>query len=343
MYEVIKNAEQYGLNRVYLNSREFVDTIESLIAKKDSLKVSELIKQTLTKTGYTKALELENTIEAENRIANLDEFLTVAIEFEDESADNALSDFLEGITLSSDIDNADEEVDSVTLMTLHSAKGLEFPVVFLVGMEEGIFPGHQSMQEPKELEEERRLCYVGITRAKENLFLTCAKQRTVFGSTSCNMTSRFLNEIPAELLDGADEALGGKSKKHIFEQEQYPDSKYTWTYGKGNANSSIKTYKVGSQEQIGVAAKGNTTNSSGYAFKKTAESFLNSLNKVGNSTNKNVDLTQYKEGTRVYHKKFGEGIISCVEAEGDDLKVDINFEKFGHKRLMAKFAGLEII
>ena len=166
-------------------------------------------------TSFGMFVELENTVEAENRIANLEEFLTVAIEFEDESADNSLSDFLEGITLSSDLDNADEEVDSVTLMTLHSAKGLEFPVVFLVGMEEGIFPGYQSMQEPQELEEERRLCYVGVTRAKENLFLTCAKQRTVFGSTSCNMTSRFLNEIPAELLDGAEEALSGRSKKHI--------------------------------------------------------------------------------------------------------------------------------
>ena len=343
MYEVIKNADQYGLNRVYLNSREFVDSIESLIAKKDSLKVSDLIKQALSKTGYTKALELENTVEAENRIANLEEFLTVAIEFEEESADNSLSDFLEGITLSSDLDNADEEVDSVTLMTLHSAKGLEFPVVFLIGMEEGIFPGYQSMQDPQELEEERRLCYVGVTRAKENLFLTCAKQRTVFGSTSCNMTSRFLNEIPAELLDGADEALGGKSKKHIFEKDQYEDSKYTWTYGNSSLNSSIKTYKVGNMEPVGVAAKGNSTVPNGFAFKKTAESFLNSLNKVGSSTNKNVDLTQYKEGARVYHKKFGEGIINCVEAEGDDLKVDISFDKFGHKRLMAKFAGLEII
>ena len=343
MYEVIKNAEQYGLNRVYLNSREFIDTMESLIAKKDSLKVSDLIKQTLSKTGYTKALELENTIEAENRIANLDEFLTVAMEFEEESVENSLSDFLEGITLSSDLDNTEDEGDSVTLMTLHSAKGLEFPVVFLVGMEEGIFPGHQAIQEPKELEEERRLCYVGVTRAKENLFLTCAKQRTVFGSTSCNSTSRFLNEIPAELLDGAEEALGGRSKKHIFDNGEYPDSKYTWTYGNGSVNSSIKTYKIGNFETSGVAAKNTTPGEIGYTFKKTAESFLNSLNKVGSTTNKDIDLTQYKEGTRVYHKKFGEGTINLVEAEGDDLKVDINFEKFGHKRLMAKFAGLEII
>ena len=228
-------------------------------------------------------------------------------------------------------------------MTLHSAKGLEFPVVFLIGMEEGIFPGYQSMQEPKELEEERRLCYVGITRAKENLFLTCAKQRTVFGSTSCNMTSRFLNEIPAELLDGAEEALGGRSKKHIFDKNEFQDSKYSWTYGKGSVNSSIKTYKIGNMEPVAAAAQVNTPSSNGYAFKKTAESFLSSLNKMGSGTSKNIDLTQYKEGTRVYHKKFGEGIINEVEAEGDDLKVDISFDKFGHKRLMAKFAGLEII
>jgi len=158
MYEIIKNAEQYGLNRVYLNSREFVNCIEELKAKKEELPISELIKQTLKKSGYTKALENEKTIEAENRIENLDEFLTVAIEFEEQEAENTLSAFLEGITLSSDIDNLEEDEDYVTLMTLHSAKGLEFPVVFLVGMEEGIFPGYKSISEPTELEEERRLC-----------------------------------------------------------------------------------------------------------------------------------------------------------------------------------------
>ena len=216
MYEIIKNAEQYGLNRVFLNSREFVNAIEELRAKKDDIKISDLIKETLKKSGYTQALENENTIEAENRIENLDEFLTVAIEFEDESADNKLSDFLEGITLSSDIDNMEETEETVTLMTLHSAKGLEFPVVFLVGMEEGIFPGYKSIGEPKELEEERRLCYVGITRAKEHLFLTCSKQRTIFGSTSCNQVSRFLREIPSDLLDGYDDALGEKQDKRVI-------------------------------------------------------------------------------------------------------------------------------
>ena len=331
MYEIIKNADQYGLNRVFVNSREFISVMEELRAKKDDLVISELIKQTLNKTGYTKALEDENTIEAENRIENLEEFLTVAMEFEEESADNGLSEFLEGITLSSDIDNMEDTEDTVTLMTLHSAKGLEFPAVFLVGMEEGIFPGYKSISEPKDLEEERRLCYVGITRAKQHLFLTCSKQRTIFGSTSCNPVSRFLKEIPADLLDGYEEAIGDNSK----EDNEFGDSKYSWTYGSKNAGT-IKSYKLEKQEPV-MAAK--TNNESGYLF-RTAESFLNSLKKpVG----QDVDLSKYGEGVRVFHKKFGEGTIQSAEPEGDDLKVDIQFDKVGHKRLMAKFAKLEVI
>ena len=332
MYEIIKDAEQYGLNRVYLNSREFINCIEELKAKKDELTISELIKLTLKKSGYTKALENENTVEAENRIENLDEFLTVAIEFEEEEAENSLSTFLEGITLSSDIDDLEEGEEYVTLMTLHSAKGLEFPVVFLVGMEEGIFPGYKSISEPKELEEERRLCYVGITRAKENLFLTCSKQRTIFGSTSYNPVSRFLNEIPQELLEGYDEAFGETKNK----EQMFKDSQYTWSYGSRN-NGNIKTYKIEEQKAT-VAASSNNTNN-GFMF-RTAESFLNNLSKKSTS---NIDLSKYKSGVKVFHKKFGEGIINQVEPEGEDLKVDIDFNKVGHKRLMAKFANLEII
>ena len=334
MYEIIKNAEQYGLNRVYLNSREFVNCIEELKAKKEELPISELIKQTLKKSGYTKALENENTIEAENRIENLDEFLTVAIEFEEQEAENTLSAFLEGITLSSDIDNLEEDEDYVTLMTLHSAKGLEFPVVFLVGMEEGIFPGYKSISEPTELEEERRLCYVGITRAKEHLFLTCSKQRTIFGSTSYNPVSRFLGEIPEDLLEGYEEAFGETSNK----EEMFQDSKYSWTYGSKN-NGNIKSYKI-TESKEPVAAASKTGNSNNQFLFRTAESFLNNLASKKTTTQ---DLSKYKAGLRIFHKKFGEGTISKVEPEGEDLKVDINFDKVGHKRLMAKFANLEII
>ncbi len=326
MYEIIKKSDEYGLNRVFLNSREFINTIEELKEQKDKITISELIELTLKKTGYTKALEQENKIEAENRIANLEEFLTVAIEFEKESAEKSLSEFLENITLSSDLDNMEEQEESITLMTLHTAKGLEYPVVFLVGMEEGVFPGYQSQMEPKELEEERRLCYVGITRAKENLFLTCSKQRTIYGSTSYNPVSRFLEEIPQELLEGYEEAFGETSNK----DEMFKDSSYIWSYGSSNNNE--KTYKTKIKEKEPVV---------NYAF-RTAESFLSNFNKKV-TNNKQVDLSQYKEGIRIYHKKFGEGTIQIVEPEGDDLKVDINFDKVGHKRLMAKYANLEVI
>ena len=319
MYDVIKNAEQYGLNKVFLNSREFINTIEELSSKKEELLISEIIKEVLNKSGYTKALELENTAQAESRIENINEFLTVAMEFEEENAENSLSEFLESITLSSDIDGMEETEDSVTLMTLHSAKGLEFPVVFLIGMEEGLFPSYRSIGEQRELEEERRLCYVGITRAKEYLYLTCAKQRTIFGSTTCNKISRFIEEIPAELLEGANE----------LEKPAKPKECQEWRYG-SRLNNKTATYVITG----GTNSKASST----FGF-RTAENFLNNITAAKSSV---VDLSQYKEGQTIYHKKFGEGIIIDIAPEGDDLKLDISFEKVGHKRLMAKFAGLGI-
>lgn len=338
MYEVIKNADKYGLNRVFLNSRDFVDLIEEAKIKKDEMPISEFIQYMLKKSGYIKALEDEKTIEAENRIENLEEFLTVAIEFEKEEAENNLQNFLEGMTLSSDIDNLEESEESVTLMTLHSAKGLEFPVVFLVGMEEGIFPGYRSIGEPDEVEEERRLCYVGVTRAKENLFLTCSKMRTIFGSTSCNLPSRFLEEIPSDLLEGYDEAFGSinKLKERLNENKEY-----TWNYGnKIKDAGKVTTYNINNIANKTVAAASSVFGKKA-AFGRTAESFLNGLGKK--SDTEYMDLSKYAEGVKVFHKKFGEGIITKIEPEGEDLKVDISFDKVGHKRLMAKFANLEVI
>ena len=231
----------------------------------------------------------------------------------------------------------EETEETVTLMTLHSAKGLEFPVVFLVGMEEGIFPGYKSIGEQSELEEERRLCYVGVTRAKENLFLTNSKQRTTFGSTTYNSPSRFLQEIPKELLDGYEDSNvgGGFAKK----EDVFGDSPYSWSYGNKN-NGSVKSYKVTEPQFAAVASSATKTTGAGFAF-RTAESFLNNINKKSETSS--VDFSAYQSGARVYHKKFGEGTINYVEPEGTDLKVDINFDKVGHKRLMAKFANLEIL
>ena len=332
MYEIIKNAQEYELNRVYLSSRDFINQIEELRNKKDELKISDLIKEALKSTGYTKALEQENSVEAETRIENLEEFLTVAIEFEEQSADNTLAEFLENITLSSDIDNLEDQEDSVTLMTLHSAKGLEFPVVFLVGMEEGIFPGYKSIGEPKELEEERRLFYVGITRAKQYLYLTCAKHRTIFGSTSYNQVSRFVKEIPEELLEGYAEVV----ERNTSNNEDFKDFGYRWSYGKGQ---TVKTYKIDEPEVKSVASSiVDTKPKNNFQF-RTAESFLNTIK----NKDEGIDLSKYQVGQRVYHKKFGEGVITKLEKEDDDIKVDLEFDKVGHKRLMAKFAGLEIL
>ncbi len=331
MYEVIKNADKY-IPRIYNNTREFINTIEEL--KNLDVPVSDLITQTLNKTGYTQSLKNENTLEAESRIQNLEEFLTVAIEFEKEAVDKSLTEFLNGISLASDTDNLEDSENVVTLMTLHSAKGLEYPVIFLVGLEEGIFPGHQSMDNPEDIEEERRLFYVGITRAKQNLFLTFAKRRTIFGSTSYNPPSRFVKEIPKEILDGYENAMQEK------DEEDFEDINFEWNYGgKYNKNNSygskVTTIKMSNEDYSNIQ-KEKSSNS----FGRTAESFLASIQaKKANTT----DISQYKVGQKVYHKKFGEGTITKLEAEDDDIKVDIDFEKAGHKRLMAKFAGLEIL
>ena len=302
MFDVAKDADKYLATRANVALKEFVSKIEEL--KNRECGIADLVEYVLDETGYMKALEQEKTEEAEGRIENLGQFISVAVEFETQQAENKLSDFLENLALVTDLDNVDENQDSVLMMTLHTAKGLEFPVVFLVGMEEGLFPSFRSIGEDDEVEEERRLCYVGITRAKEHLFLTCAKCRTLFGSTSYYTPSRFIQEIGQENLDGEI-----KKKERKWSDESYDDF-------------DIPAYK-----QPKVA----------FNF-RTADSFLQKV-----TANESVNLDSFVAGVEVFHKKFGKGVIVKTEPEDDDLKVDINFEKVGNKRLMAKFANLEII
>lgn len=212
MYFAIPNVELKGRARKVLDN--FKNFIDDLINQLDFMNIIEVIDYILEKTGYMDELKADDTKESESRIENINEFIRAAREFIETSEDKSLESFLSGITLVSDIDTAGDIGESVVLMTLHSAKGLEFPVVFMAGMEEGIFPSSMSFIDEHELEEERRLCYVGITRAKERLFMTYARTRNLYGKPQYNTASRFINEIPQDLIVEYDK---GAIKRNDYE------------------------------------------------------------------------------------------------------------------------------
>ncbi|OCA82929.1 DNA helicase PcrA [Pseudobacillus wudalianchiensis] len=205
MYEALAEADFIGISsKAAKTALEFRRLIETYTQQQEYLSVSELVEEVLERTGYRDMLKAEKTIEAQSRLENIEEFLSVTKNFEDNSEDKSLVAFLTDLALVADIDEVGKEEkvqDSVVLMTLHSAKGLEFPVVFLMGMEEGVFPHSRSLMDENEMEEERRLAYVGITRAEEELYLTNAQMRTLYGRTNMNPVSRFISEIPADLID----------------------------------------------------------------------------------------------------------------------------------------------
>ena len=327
MFEIIKEADKYITTRATSTLKDFAEFIMRM--QTNSTSIEELTQNILKESGYMKALEEENTAEAESRIENLGEFLNVVISFENENAENTLTDFLENLALVSDLDSVEEEQDNVLLMTLHTAKGLEFPVVFMVGMEDGLFPSYKSIGEEAELEEERRLCYVGITRAKEYLYMTCVKARTIFGSTSYAIPSRFLTEIPTNLLDGEIKKKEN-SNQYVLEKEEDYDE-----FGYGYSNKASYGWK---EERIAYSIPITTKKVENAFSFKTAENFLQKI-----KADDTVNLEDFQVGKLVEHKKFGQGTITNIEPEEDDLKVEIQFEKVGMKRLMAKFAGIKIL
>lgn len=212
MFQALQEVEQLGLSKAATSKLvQFIEQLHGWVQLQEYLSVTELVEELLEKTGYRDMLKNEKTIEAQSRLENIDEFLSVTTEFETKNEDKSLVAFLTDLALIADIDQVDDDEttkndhDKVLLMTLHSAKGLEFPVVFLIGMEEGVFPHSRSLFEEEEMEEERRLAYVGITRAEQQLYLSCAKMRTLFGRTNTNPQSRFIREIPEEVLDFVNE------------------------------------------------------------------------------------------------------------------------------------------
>ncbi len=327
IFEAIKDSNNLVGIRSAGNIIMFRDMIQDIISKKDELKVSELMKEILKQSGYEEMLTQDDTKENQNRLENLAEYIGVAMEFENENAENGLGEFLDSQALVSDVDKLEEGDEAVTLMTMHSAKGLEFPVVFLVGMEDGLFPSKRSIDEDESVEEERRLCYVGITRAKEQLFLTNASKRTLYGSTTFTMPSRFLDEIPQELFDDSsiDNINLRKRKSESYLNKEYADVE------------GILARTGGKFSAIEPKAK-----SSGFGL--SVDSFLKNINISGNkvaaaSSNNN----KYDVGMTVKHKKFGVGVITKIEPEGNDFKLDISFQNSGNKRLMAAYTPLEIL
>lgn len=255
LYEVLKNAEDYpSVSRAAGKIKNFVDMLESFRTKAVTMRLDELFHVVMTESGYLESLAADKDTFVD-RSENLNELSSNLVKHQEENEESTLGSFLEEVSLMTDIDNYNSEADTVTLMTLHSAKGLEFPCVFMAGMEEGIFPGQQSMFIPSEVEEERRLAYVGITRAKEKLYLTATKTRLLFGSTTHNRPSRFVDEIPAELIDNVSKSSITTAQKIMFQpQETRSDKTYTIpkhysaktdSAPEKPASAGKETYKVG--------------------------------------------------------------------------------------------------
>lgn len=284
--------------------RDFQECIE------DGMGLNDLLQEVLEKTKYLDFLH-EDIETYDDRVNNIKELSSMFIKYEEESEDANLSEFLEDVALISDIDSYNEDEDTVVLMTLHSAKGLEFPVVFIPGMEEGIFPGNQSMFNEEDLEEERRLAYVGITRAKKKLYLISSQQRMLYGQTSRNMPSRFLREIPSSVID--DQSVVARRST-----------------GFTSAHSGFSS---------GARGGSSYTSSSKIGYARQSSNSAHKFGQAGNAAQKsNVD---YKVGDTVSHKSFGTGTILTITPMGGDMLLEVAFDKAGTKKMMANYARLE--
>jgi DNA helicase II / ATP-dependent DNA helicase PcrA len=294
---------------------KFTSLINGFMRRKDELEVSELIEAILDETGYMSELKKSTDIEDQSRIENLKELVSAAVDFEQTSEETTLADFLEKVTLVSDIDNFDQSADSVVLMTLHSAKGLEFPVVFMVGMENGIFPGKGALNDDGEMQESRRLCYVGITRAKEKLYMTCAEIRRVFGRTEAHTPSDFLNEVPGNLK----EYVSGRAYSQRF-------------------SGTDRTPDRGSIPNIFGSSGPRTVGGGAQAYN------LNSVAATSSQgSGKMLTANEASLGRKIRHSKFGVGTIVSISKDGSDVKLTIAFDTQGIKSFMLGLAPLELV
>jgi len=306
---------------------DFAIMIRNLATMRQYLSITELTEQMLSMTSYEDELKKERTIEAETRLENIAEFLSVTKEFDAREAVDqsmALSEFLTDVTLVADVADTEEQAEGVILMTLHSAKGLEFPLVFLLGLEEGVFPHSRSLDSAEEMEEERRLCYVGITRAMERLFVTTCATRTLFGQTKTNAPSRFLQEVPSDLIEEAVVfTQGTRTPLRGYESAQFRDER---GYDKTVASERSKWHSesiMGGSLQLGATK--STDAPLGFAPPKFG-----------------ADLSlDWRTGDKVLHRKWGAGTIVTTSGSGEDLELTVAFPTpTGLRKLLAKFAPI---
>lgn len=306
-YEALKRAEEIpSMGKASGKVKPFVNFIQMLRSKTELISVSDLLNEVIEETGYVAELEAEDTDEARARIENIDELISKVAAYEEGEEHPTLSGFLEEVALVADIDSLEEGSDYVVLMTLHSAKGLEFPKVYLAGMEDGLFPSYMSIMSDDpvtELEEERRLAYVGITRAMKELSITCARTRMIRGETQYNKVSRFVKEVPSELLNGEI-----RQPSFLREQEE---------------RQSARCQKQ-KRPTVRQQPSGQSMQAKAFSSVNTAKTSLS-----------------YSVGDRVSHIKFGEGTVTGIIEGGRDFEVTVNFDTAGTKKMFASFAKLK--
>ncbi len=328
-YDALCVAEQVpGLGKAAAKIRPFVLFIQSMKAKAKLLSVADLLQEVIETTGYVRELEAEGTDEAEARIENIDELISKAVDYAEGEEAPTLNGFLENVALVADIDSFDENSDYVVLMTLHSAKGLEFPNVYLAGLEDGLFPSYMSITSDNsqaEIEEERRLAYVGITRAKKNLTISSARVRMVRGQTQYGKVSRFVREIPPELLSG--KIYEPKTKEEPIEQSAFQKAR--------KAFRTVPSYGgSGYGKEVGEGY-GSTFRSS--KATKPVYTKVENQRDFGSAGG----ALSYQVGDRVRHIKFGDGKVMAIVSGGRDYEVTVDFDKAGTKKMFASFAKLK--
>ena len=322
LWEVVSRAGDYPeLQKAAGRLGQFAALIEELTALSQTMDLENFYEEAVARTGYAAMLQAKNDVESRTRLENVRELLTSIKGYvESGTEEPSLAGFLDEIALYTDLDSHDPDEDAVVMMTMHSAKGLEFPTVFVVGMEEGIFPGIRAIGEAEEMEEERRLCYVALTRAKERLYLTCASQRMLFGRTSNNRPSRFAGEIPGELLDQSgrsylDPAPAGDGWEDEFDQTPQVSTcrePYRPAYGGGERRGTYTPPRPAKSAPVRPAFQ---------------------------SAGSGPALPEYQKGDMLEHKAFGRGMVTSTQKVGGDTLLEIAFDGVGTKRLMLKFTA----